>query len=215
VHDPHHAGDPQDAAGSVSDLLARWRTLFPAGDADSVGLDLLRRWQEPQRHYHTLTHLRALLDLLPDAPRSLQLAIWFHDAVYDPRASVNEEASSELARAALASLGMEPDEIAEVVRLILLTKKHTTVADDDLGRLLLDADLSILGAADSDYDAYAAAIRREYAWVEEGAYRQGRAGVLRQFLARDHIYQTERFRHSHEQQARRNLEREVASLDQR
>jgi predicted metal-dependent HD superfamily phosphohydrolase len=195
----------------VSDaLLRRWLALLPSGD--SAGRDLLRRWSEPQRHYHTLTHLRTLLDLLDGESPALLLAVWFHDAIYDPRAGDNEEASATLARASLPALGIDAATTAEVNRLVLLTKQHTTTPDDRAGQLLLDADLSILGSPEAEYDAYAAAIRREYAWVAESAYRTGRAAVLRTFLSRPHLYQTDRFRRSHEEQARRNLTREIAAL---
>jgi predicted metal-dependent HD superfamily phosphohydrolase len=202
----------------VSALLARWVALLASLDrtgpeVTGLGSDLLRRWQEPQRHYHTLSHLGALLDLLPADPASLPLAVWFHDAIYDPRAADNEEASAALARESLPRLTLDAGLIAEVSRLVLLTKQHTTAADDTAGQLLLDADLSILGAPEPDYDAYADAIRREYTWVEESAYRAGRAAVLRKFLERAHLYQTDRFRRTHEAPARRNLQREIARLE--
>lgn len=194
----------------TDDLLRRWLALVPGG-ADA-GRDLLRRWSEPQRQYHTRAHLRSLLDLLAGETPTLLLAVWFHDAIYDPRAADNEEASAALARTVLTAHGVNEAVVAEVVRLVLLTKTHATTPDDTAGQLLLDADLSILGAAEEEYDAYAAAIRREYAHVEDEAYRVGRAAVLGRFLARTSIYQTERFRRTHEEAARRNLTREGEQL---
>ncbi len=202
----------------MNDLLSRWHATLAALQrtgplVEELGRDLLHRWDEPQRHYHTLAHLRTLLDLVSGAAATVVLAVWFHDAIYDPRSSQNEAESAQLAREQLARLTLDPDQIDEVVRLVLLTRTHTTSPDDEAGQLLLDADLAILGEKSETYDAYAAAIRREYDWVTESAYRQGRAEVLTRFLEREHLYFTERFRASHEERARANLLRELAALN--
>jgi predicted metal-dependent HD superfamily phosphohydrolase len=138
------------------------------------------------------------------------LAAFLHDVVYDSRASDNEERSAEYARELLTGFGAERDVREETARLILLTKTHEASADDD-GCRLLDADLSILGAEPEVYDAYARAIRQEYAWVPEEEYRAGRRRVLERFLARPHIYFTPAFR-AREDQARSNIAHEIASL---
>src|SRR5262249_44897436 len=149
------------------------------------------RYGEPGRHYHTLEHVGAVLDTLDSLGEStpaLLLAAWYHDAVYDSRAADNEERSADLARATLAALGAPADGAAETARLSLLTKPHRTAEDDVAGQRLLDADLAVLGAEPATYDRYAAAIRREYAWVPEADYRAGRRRVLEGFLARPRIY---------------------------
>lgn len=129
--------------------------------------DLAARYSHPDRHYHTLEHIANMLDALegicPAAGTVLSLAAWFHDAVYDSRARDNEERSAELARSVLPGLGVSAAVVAEVVRLILLTKCHQVAATDGPGCALIDADLAILGATSDEYDRYAAAIRREYA----------------------------------------------------
>ena len=104
------------------------------------------------------------------------------------------------------------DLIEETARLILLTKHHATVAGDRVGQLLLDADLAILGAAPEVYDRYAAAIRREYAWVDDAAYRKGRAAVLDRFLQRPRLYFTPFLHDRYQQKAHGNMERERAAL---
>jgi predicted metal-dependent HD superfamily phosphohydrolase len=73
-------------------------------------------------------------------------------------------------------------------------------------------DLSILGAPKSAFDSYEAAVRREYAWVDDKAWRSGRAAVLRKFLARPRIFLTEAFRERFEAQARKNIARSIAAL---
>jgi predicted metal-dependent HD superfamily phosphohydrolase len=102
--------------------------------------------------------------------------------------------------------------VEEAARLILLTRTHRCAPDDRAGRVLLDADLAVLGGSREDYDRYARAIRREYAWVEEAAYRAGRRRVLEGFLARPRLFLTDKFFRAREAAARENLRRETASL---
>jgi predicted metal-dependent HD superfamily phosphohydrolase len=203
-------------------LLPHWRQLCSrlsiiGEGGETIFQDLCHCYSEPGRYYHTLEHLASMFQLLADLRLSevmepaLQLAVWYHDAVYDSRAADNEERSAALARSQLTELHLPAGLIEETVRLILLTKSHTATAEDHLGRLLLDADLAILGAAPDAYDRYAAAIRQEYAWVSEEAYRKGRADVLRRFLERPRIYCTNALHDRCEQQARHNLNRELAS----
>src|SRR5262249_31459408 len=116
-----------------------------------------------------------------------------------------------MARAALYGLGVDPKLVERVVQLILATKSHQTDADADTA-VLLDADLAILGAEPAHYDRYTEAIRREYSWVPEAAYRAARASILLQFLKRPTIYRTPPLLAPHEEQARENLEREIARL---
>jgi predicted metal-dependent HD superfamily phosphohydrolase len=176
---------------------------------------LAERYAEPARHYHTLDHVRAVLDVLAaggavTAP--LHFAAWYHDAVYNPRAGDNEERSAALARGALEPLGVRAAAGEETARLILLTKTHQTDAADAAGRLLVDADLAVLGADEADYDCYARAIRQEYAWVDKAAYRAGRRRVLQGFLGRPRLYHTPALFDRLEAAARRNLRRELARL---
>jgi predicted metal-dependent HD superfamily phosphohydrolase len=201
-------------------LRVRWhRAMAPFGSGEKqieqALADLIERYGNPNRHYHNLAHIAAVLgtlDFLGDVGVALEFAAWYHDAVYDSRSSDNEERSADLAQTALRELGMPPESIAEIGRLILLTKSHEVAADDDAGRRLIDGDLAILGEEPSVYDHYAEAIRREYAWVPEEAYRAGRSGVLEKFLARPRLY----FLLTRaEKPARENLMRELKSLSRK
>ncbi len=188
----------------------------PPGTADAVFDDLASRYREPGRQYHTLEHIRHVLTwvnrLSGNPSDALWLAGWLHDVIYDPHASDNEERSAEYARCVIVQMGLSREIREETARLILLTRTHETSADDREGHILLDADLAILGAEEADYDAYAAAIRREYAWVSEPDYRAGRRHVLERFLARPRLYFTGAMFESGEQRARANLAREIATL---
>jgi predicted metal-dependent HD superfamily phosphohydrolase len=191
------------------------------GDSDPIDatfFDVLRRYLEPSRHYHNLEHVRDVSARVMTLARpgddltTLNFAAVLHDVIYDSRAKDNEERSAEYAQEVLASLGVGREVRDEVARLILLTRKHETTAEDRAGKVLLDADLSILAADEAEYDRYAAAIRREYAWVADEDYRAGRAAVLERFLARPHLYFTDFARREWEPRARANLAREIAAL---
>lgn len=198
-------------------LVARWNSLLDALGIDSgqyfrILDDLLTRYSEPQRAYHTLAHLAMLFELLPQGhpeQAALEFAVWFHDAVYDPTRLDNEEASAALAHNRLVQMGLPEPLIQRVEELILATKSHQ--ATDQTAALFLEADLSILGSDEKTYERYARAIRQEYAWLPEEVYRAGRAKVLEGFLLRERIYQTERWGPL-ETPARANLGRELQAL---
>ena len=175
---------------------------------------LIAAYTAPGRHYHNLAHIEdclvklAHVDGLSEVERdTLSEAIWWHDVVYDPTRPDNEELSAQLAEAHVG-----PDIAREVGRLIRLTRTHEVERSDRLGAILISIDLSILGAEPARYDAYAAAIRKEYAHVPEGDYRAGRAKVLSQFAARPFIFPDAAFAEAYDRQARENLARELASL---
>ena len=182
--------------------------------------DLRARYAEPHRRYHTVEHLEEALaaferlrDLAADAD-AVELAVWFHDAVYDAAAPAgeNEARSAGLAVDELTALGMAPSSVAEVERLVLLTSGHEVADGDANGAVLADADLTILGADPGRYARYAADVRAEYAHVPDDAWRTGRAAVLDGFLRRPRIYRTDRAHAALDAQARANLTAELATL---
>src|SRR5688572_25089728 len=138
---------------------------------------LVAAYSEPHRFYHTLEHVHEMLRVagrLADAatdPPTVQLAIWFHDAVYDPKAKDNEEQSVTLTSEQLRPLGVPESALDHVASMIRATA-HTGIARADADTaVLLDADLAILSAEERRYTRYAADIRREYTWVDDSAYR--------------------------------------------
>ncbi|WP_285789397.1 metal-dependent phosphohydrolase [Micromonospora sp. NBRC 101691] len=207
-------------------LVRRWRAAAHAAGAPDTealaraGEALVTRWQEPQRHYHTVAHLTAVLDVVDayaghaDRPDLVRLAAWCHDAVYDPRATgdANERDSAALAGTLLTTLGIPAGAVTEVRRLVLLTAGHAVAADDRDGALLCDADLAVLGSDPQRYDDYAARVRREYAHVPEPAFRAGRARVLAGLLALPALFRLPAPATRWEAPARANLARELATL---
>lgn len=181
--------------------------------------ELIARYSEPHRRYLTLVHIEDCLaqvaastDLDETQRALMDAAIWFHDAIYDATRNDNEAESAALAADRLAAEGAPQSFIDEVVRLILLTAGHSVQAGDVLGARLVSIDLSILGAEPARYDAYAAAIREEYAHVPEPLYRAGRAAILGRFLESEALFADPIWAGRYETQARANLTREIAAL---
>ncbi|MGW1669489.1 HD domain-containing protein [Streptomyces sp. NPDC002324] len=180
--------------------------------------NLIERWSEPQRKYHTLDHLTAVLDRVEVLeeyaadPDLVRLATWFHDAVYLPDRSENEERSARLAERALTEAGVPAAKVAEVARLVRLTITHDPADDDSNGQVLCDADLAILASPPDAYAAYAAAVREEYGFVPDEAFREGRAAVLRQLLDLPRLFRTPYGEREWEGRARENLRTELALL---
>ncbi|MFE9634250.1 hypothetical protein [Streptomyces sp. NPDC006463] len=203
-------------------LRARWHASAIAagasGDPAPYADRLLAAWAEPQRRYHTTAHLADVLEridvLAPYAadPAAVELAAWFHDAVYRPDRSENEERSAVMAERALPELGIDADRTAEVARLVRLTVTHDPAPGDADGEVLCDADLAVLAADPEAYAAYAAAVRAEYGFVPDDAFRAGRAAVLRQLLALPRLFRTPYGTAHWEAPARANLAAELAGL---
>ncbi|MFF0530038.1 metal-dependent phosphohydrolase [Nocardia amikacinitolerans] len=199
------------------ELLERWTALAGAA-AEPVGRDLVRRYSEPHRRYHTVEHLAGMLrviDELADQAEdaaAVRYAAFFHDAVYAVDRGDNEERSAELAEVVLEKLGASTELVREVGRLVRLTKSHDPAPDDHNGGVLCDADLAVLAADEPGYAAYTAAVRAEYAHVPDDLYRAGRTAILESLARQPHLFHTELARRRFESVARANLQRELASL---
>ncbi len=179
--------------------------------------ELVSRYSEPQRHYHNLTHIGECLAEFDSArqlakdPVAVELAIWFHDGVYDPHAADNEERSAELAKQSITQAG-GPAELGRVVAaLVLATKTHDPGLHPDAPSLV-DVDLSILGQPKERFQEYETQIRREYEWVPVTTFAAKRAEILERFLARERIYTTEFFFSKYEQRARQNVQDSIWTL---
>jgi predicted metal-dependent HD superfamily phosphohydrolase len=197
------------------DLAKRWDESWElAGMAPPPGAfeRVCARYREPHRAYHNLDHVAACLALAAEtrpmqrAPGEVELAIWYHDAVYDARRADNEEAS---ARLAVAELGiLLPAALAKVRDHILATRHPSNPADPD-SRVMVDIDLAILAAEPAAFDAYERAVRSEYSWVPGFLFRRNRARFLRELLAAEHVFLTEHFRARFEERARANVRRSL------
>lgn len=177
----------------------------------------------PDRHYHVWNHplaMRTLAEryahLITDM-QSVLAMIAFHDAIYDSRRNDNEEQSAALARQMLSGI-VPPEQLDFIVAGVIATKRHLIPDGLSPGHrgdiaFLLDADLSILGTEASEFDAFDAAVRKEYGWVTNDEWRVGRAAVMRSFSQRSAIYLTSEFRIAYENQARGNIARLLKALE--
>ena len=191
---------------------ATWHALGAAPLPDLLA-DLLARYAEPQRHYHTVQHLKECLDCFDTVsqhaqrPAEVELGLWFHDAVYDVHAHDNEAASADLARAAIA----DPALGERIAALVMATRHGEPLAHSDTDALLLvDVDLAILGAPAPRFAEYERQVRAEYAYVPDALFAQARAQIMGQFARRDPLFQSAPMRARFEAQARLNLARYLA-----
>jgi len=181
--------------------------------------ELISRYREPHRRYHTMAHIEDCLaqvtastDFTEEQRALMDAAIWFHDAIYDPTRNDNEAESARLAIERLSVEGVAPALVAEVDRLIRLTAGHSVSEGDALGARLVSIDLSILGAEPDRYKAYARAIREEYAHVPEPAWRAGRAAVMQRFVDSPRLFPDPDFAARLDAPARANIREEIAAL---
>ena len=193
-----------------SDWVAVWEAAGAGAPPVGGYQFIMAAYTEGHRHYHNQQHLAECLREwtlgrhLSAWPALVELALWFHDAVYDPTASDNEESSADLARDWCEAAGLSVSVAATVSRLVMATKSHLPEGDPDAS-LVVDVDLSILGRDPKRFAEYEAGIRQEYGWVSEEVFSVKRAAILRGFLARDFIFANSWFRQRYESQARTNL----------
>ena len=181
--------------------------------------ELKEKYGEESRFYHNLSHVKSLLTLLESLEdklqdrRAIRFSIWFHDVIYDTKRNDNEEESAILASKMMEQLQVNPETIHLVKDLILASKEHNGRNLPHTAKLFLDIDLAILGISEEIYREYSQAIRKEYAWVSESAYREGRQKVLKSFIERDKIYFTDEMQTRYEKQARKNIHAEIKALN--
>jgi predicted metal-dependent HD superfamily phosphohydrolase len=193
------------------------RRLMPHPPADEAAERLAFAHSDLARSYHGKSHIADCLEQFDSVrghfehPDDAEFALWYHDIVYDSRAKDNEARSADWAAKELEFGGADTETIARVRKFIDATRHVEMPADCD-ARLIVDIDLSTLGRDAKIFDAYDAAIRKEYAWVPDEQYRAGRAAVLRTFLKRERIYFSDYFFERFEKQARENLERAIERL---
>jgi predicted metal-dependent HD superfamily phosphohydrolase len=188
-----------------------------SGDSSTWYQRLTAAYAEAQRHYHNQQHIAECLTEFDAArdlarePAAVEMAIWFHDAVYDPKAADNEEQSAEMAKRCLTDAGVSVDFVAKMSELIMATKTHEVGGNSDAA-VLVDVDLSILGQPEERFLEYESQIREEYRWVPKIIFGSKRAKILEQFLARERVYTTDWFHEKYEEKARRNLENSIRQL---
>lgn len=196
---------------------ATWKGLGVEQADDQLLADLTRRYAESHRHYHTMQHLDECFARLDEAHNlaehlsEVELALWFHDAVYEVRASDNEEQSAKWAQSVVAAARLQ-NVVGERVRDLILATKHDALPTTSDAALLVDVDLAILGAPPDRFDEYERQVREEYSWVPGFIFKRKRREILEGFLQRPRLYNTEHFRLRYETGARANLARSIRQL---
>ncbi len=210
---PAQSASSVDVAHLRSRFVGLCERLGTTVDAGAAFDALVVRYDEPQRRVHTLARVTELLARLDEAtdcddPDLVEAALFFCEAVFDPRRQDNETRSASLAVRTLAGL---PRERAQRLRaLIHFTRDPLPTEDRDLA-LVHDVVLAVFGLADAAYAQYEALMRAEYGWIAEAPYRMGRSRVLAAYLAREPLYLTAHFAATLEAQARANLHRTLSS----
>jgi predicted metal-dependent HD superfamily phosphohydrolase len=180
--------------------------------------EVMDRYAEPHRSYHTTRHLDECFARLDEARQQadrlyeIELALWFHDAVYDVRGSDNEERSASWAQAAVLAAGLDTT-VGDRVRDLILATRHDGSPPAGDAALLVDVDLAILGSPAERFDEYEQQVRQEYSWVPGFVFKRKRAEILEGFLRRPALYHTEHFRSRYEAAARANLTRSIHQLE--
>jgi len=187
-------------------------------DVQKLFEKIIKAYTSKDRYYHNLNHIQNFLKFITknqnniQIVKTLKMAVWFHDVIYDTKVQDNEEKSALYANKSLKELHVTPEIISQVELLILATKTHESFSKNKDSEIFLDGDLLILGSSEETFDRYAESIRKEYSWVSDEKYRVGRIKVLEDFLKRDRIYFTDETYDKFEKYARSNIKREIKSL---
>ena len=209
--------DPAGLLGAVR-WRAMWAELGGKQADEALRLQLLACYSEPGRSYHSLQHLEeCMFTLQPLRPLAehaaeIELALWFHDAIYDTRRKDNEERSAQWLRESAVAVGV-PEATVQRAQAMVLATRHQDLPVTPDEKILIDVDLSILGAGPDRFKEYEEQVQREYAWIPEVRRREGRKRILLSFLQREFIYNTETMRQRLESRARANLRASLAALD--
>jgi predicted metal-dependent HD superfamily phosphohydrolase len=204
----------------MSVLHTSWERVWRGLGSRSEGLDirdnLISRYSEPHRKYHTLQHLAeciAWFESIPELaqhPEEVEAALWFHDAIYAFDRRDNEKQSALLAHDALTNAGVSKESVARIERLVLVTT-HTEPPLSIDEQLVADIDLAILGASEQRFSEYERQIRDEYAFVPDDLFKRERRNILNSFLTRKVIYYSGHFHSLLEAPARSNILRAIAA----
>ncbi len=204
---------------SIGRWKATWRELDVSMTPALLGVfdELIARYSEPHRQYHTVRHLDecfakfAEIRPLAEHPGEVDVALWFHDAIYEKHSDQNEAKSAELAAATVRNAGTST-ECAQRISALIMATRHAAVPEDIDAKVLVDVDLSILGETPERFDEYERQVREEYSWVPGFVFKRERRRILKEFLARSAVFNTDLFRERYEGQARANIARSLQQL---
>ncbi len=190
-----------------------------ASEALVLWENIKKNYSSKNRYYHNLMHIHSMLQKASENKYQIKnydellFAIWFHDIIYSVTSNNNEEKSADYTKIALKDIPREKLDIGRIYKLILSTKKHQIIVQDNFDNaFLLDFDLAILGADWDVYEIYIQNIRKEYKIYPSFLYNPARKKVLLNFLDREKLYFTTKYQHLFEEKARKNISKEIQML---
>jgi len=181
-------------------------------------LDLVfKNYSGEDRHYHNLEHiahcLQEMLWFFSNSENNvvdnqLCAAILGHDIIYGAKQDRSDEILS--AEATIKELGLT----FNLAHKLILSTQHMKekVEFNDSEKLMRSIDLAILGQNWKVYSKYAENIRKEYSFVSDEDYLNGRIKVLEMFINQDRIFEHDSFIH-YEALAKDNLRKELEQLN--
>jgi len=216
------------SSASAGDIIGpdRFRALWQrclidgaADDSSEIHQRLLDGYQEPQRHYHTLAHIEQCLGMfdqcksLASNPDALELAVWFHDVIFDPGKADNEKRSAQLY---LQFSNAVHDETTRglVERLIMATLHDGSSLTDSDAMYMVDIDLSSFGLAWDEFLQDSQNLRLESAELSDAEYYRRKTNFQNWLLARERFYLSDYFAERLETRARANLARYFEYINQ-
>jgi predicted metal-dependent HD superfamily phosphohydrolase len=194
-----------------------WSDINAKGKGEDEFNKLVELYSSENRFYHNLNHIENCLKEIDSVPyivdkKVIEFAIWYHDAIYDVKEKNNEEKSAQFAYN--ISLRAKSSEIfSDKVYDLILATKHQSIYPDIHEQIMVDVDLSIFGKSKEEFYLYEQNIRKEYFFVPIEQYKIGRKKILKMFLDKDSIYQTDFFKQKYEKQARFNLCDSISNLE--
>lgn len=200
-------------------FLSLWKKIAPLSDGEEVYRSLVSRYEDNSRKYHNLKHIQNCLDelssvreLCKDAD-GVEIALWFHDSVYDTDFSNNEEKSADFAFEQLIKGGSDIKFAQKVKELILATKHNQKQTDIDF-QFIVDIDLASLAIPFDEFTENTKLIGLEYGKIPPEKFKQGRVIFLKNMLSsvRERIYFSQYFFDKYEQKARENLTKSIEML---
>jgi predicted metal-dependent HD superfamily phosphohydrolase len=203
--------------------------------ADNLELTmcLLAQYTEPHRKFHTMQHLGNLLGYLQwfehdqeqhkDSLYDRDVLLWsiaFHDWFYVPGAKDNESRSADAAISYLVPRDiLDSDQLMMVRKIILATVAHHYEPDVHKNKLafntglMMDCDLAGIGESWENYSRASKQVYDEFVpVVGHEAFQEGRRVWIKSMLSSEHLFSHPCFRERFEEQARRNLQRDLATF---
>lgn len=204
--------------------LSRFQSLWQrclldgaADDSAAIHQRLVAAYSEPQRRYHTLAHIAHCLtqfdqcESLASNADALEIAVWFHDVIFEPGRHDNEALSVELYQA--LSESTHSTEIRQLIhRLIMATLHDGSSLDDSDASYMVDIDLSSFGLDWDDFLLDSQHLREENPHLGDTDYYQNQIKFHSSLLARPRFFLSDYFFQRYEQKARDNVSRYLEKI---